>query len=183
MKAKFKKAVDNGDLVTARLFLTNELMLDPRGKSFNEMRSYAESTFPNLYEIHNGDSFEIDSDKWGEDLLFSVKNNLDSNFSKERLEYYYKVAQLVLKDKAANLDAEEQRAYHNQKSTSSHNETDLGSSYPRKEIYRGVTFGGTAAAVAGIFIEKTAIAWAVSSLGIVSAVIGGYMLYKESKNE
>lgn len=182
MKAKFKKAVDNGDLVTTRLFLTNEMMLDPRGKSFNEMRSYAETAFPNLFEIHNGDTFETDHDKWNEELLFSVKNDLDSNFSKERLEYYYKLAQQVLKEKAANLDAEEQRAYHNQTSSSSYTEEAPGSSHSKKELYRGVTFGGTAAAVAGMFIEKTAIAWAVSSLGLVSAAIGGYMLYKESKN-
>lgn len=48
MKAKFIKAVESGDLVSIRLFISNELMLDPRGKSFSEMKSFAESKISNL---------------------------------------------------------------------------------------------------------------------------------------
>ena len=102
MKPKFKKAVDTGDLVSTRLFLANEMMLDPRGKTFIEMRSYAESKFPDLYEAHNGVTFNQNPATWSEPLLFSVKNELDSNFSRERLDYYYDLAKVVLKDKAEN---------------------------------------------------------------------------------
>ena len=110
MKPKFKKVVDAGDLITTRLFLANEMMLDPRGNSFMEMRSYAESSFSNLYDAHDGGAFNMDSATWSEDLLFTVKNELDSNFSSERLDYYYELAKNVLKEKAANLNAEEQKA-------------------------------------------------------------------------
>lgn len=82
MKPKFKKVVDAGDLVGTRLFLANEMLLDPRGKSFNEMRSYAETAFSNLYDVHDGGSFEQNKAAWNEDLLYNVKNNLDSNFSR-----------------------------------------------------------------------------------------------------
>ena len=81
MKPKFKKVVDAGDLISTRLFLANEMMLDPRGNSFMEMRSYAESSFSNLYDAHDGGAFNMDSATWSEDLLFTVKNELDSNFS------------------------------------------------------------------------------------------------------
>ena len=106
MKPKFKKVVDAGDLISTRLFLANEMMLDPRGNSFMEMRSYAESSFSNLYDAHDGGAFNMDSATWSEDLLFTVKNELDSNFSSERLDYYYELAKNVLKEKAANLNAE-----------------------------------------------------------------------------
>ena len=41
MKVKFIKAVESRDLVSVRLFIANELMLDPRGKSFAEMKNFA----------------------------------------------------------------------------------------------------------------------------------------------
>ena len=54
MKAKFIRAVENNDLSMVRAFISNEMLLDPRGKSFDEMLSFAESRFSNLYEIDNG---------------------------------------------------------------------------------------------------------------------------------
>ena len=97
MKSKFKKVVDAGDLVSTRLFLANEMLLDPRGKSFMEMRSYAETVFSNLYDVHDGGSFEENMAAWSEDLLFKVKNDLDFNFSRERLDFYCNLAKEVLK--------------------------------------------------------------------------------------
>ena len=53
MKQKFITAVNAGDVVSVRLMLSNELMLDPRGKSFDEMLFFAEKQLPNLYEADN----------------------------------------------------------------------------------------------------------------------------------
>jgi len=181
MKPKFKKVVDAGDLVSTRLFLANEMMLDPRGKSFAEMRSYAESAFTNLYDTHNGEAFEQNTDNWNEDLLYNVKNNLDSNFSHERLDYYCNLAKVVLKEKAENLDAEEQR-FAQRKAEASTNQEEYRYPYDtKKKVYTGVTVGGAALTIAGLFIEKTAVACAVSSLGILGMAVGGYLLYNESK--
>lgn len=180
MKTKFKKVVDAGDLLTTRLFLANKVMLDPRGKSFNEMRSYAETAFSNLYDVHDGSSFEENKAAWSEDLLFKVKNDLDFNFSRERLDFYCNLAKEVLKDKAEKLDAEDVKLAQRQSNASTNQEEYI---YPSdsKKIHAGITIGGAALTVAGLFIEKTAIAYAVSSLGIIGMAIGGYLLYNDRK--
>ena len=183
MKPKFKKIVDAGDVISTRLFLSNEMMLDPRGNSFKEMLSYAETTLKDLYENHNNSVFDMNKQNWNEELLFSVKNDLDSNFSRERLAYYFELAKVVLKDKADSLDAEEKRAktqiqtYNN--APSEDNTTQ--STVSNKDIYKGITIGGAILTVAGLFIEKTVVACAVCSLGIVGAAVSGYLLYNESK--
>lgn len=51
MKPKFMEAISDGDLITIRLYLANELLLDPRGKSFNKMRAYAEMNIMDLYDV------------------------------------------------------------------------------------------------------------------------------------
>lgn len=181
MKPKFKKVVDAGDLVGTRLFLANEMMLDPRGDSFLEMRTYAESKFVNLYVDHNGISFETDREKWDEDLLFSVKNELDSNFSRERIDYYFELAKYVLKDKAANLDAEERRsAAHHTTTPVVEENYSSGINYKDVAIGAGIA-SGAAMTIAGFFIEKTAVACLVSTIGVLGMAVGGYLLYNESK--
>ena len=59
MKTKFKKAIEERDIISIRIFLSNELLLDPRGKSFNKMKVFAESNIPDLYEQDNGRSSDI----------------------------------------------------------------------------------------------------------------------------
>ena len=107
MKAKFVKYVSEGELSDVRYSLSNELMLDPRGNSFREMLNYAESKLPNLYEPDNGSISEKDAAVWDKNFLYQVKNELDGNFSREKLKYYEVVAKEVLKDKARLLDEEE----------------------------------------------------------------------------
>ena len=63
MNPKFIKLVEEGNLIRVRLSLSNELLLDPRGDSFREMKRFAESQLPDLYEPDNGtaDSKPADS--------------------------------------------------------------------------------------------------------------------------
>lgn len=114
MKPMFMKAISDGDLITIRLYLANELLLDSRGESFNQMRSYAEMNIMDLYEIHDGTDFSEIPPSWDEELLFNLRNDLDSNFSKERLAFFEKVAKIVLKDKAQLMDEEKQKAINNE---------------------------------------------------------------------
>lgn len=106
MKPKFLEAISDGDILTIRLYLANEMMLDPRGKSFDKMRTYAEINVDSLYQTHDGTDFSEYSSLWDEELLFNLRNELDSNFSKERLDFFAKVAQVVLKEKAECINAE-----------------------------------------------------------------------------
>jgi len=179
MKLKFKKAVDTGDLISTRLFLANEMMLDPRGKSFLEMRTYAEKTCHNLYETHDGSSFDLNKENWNENLLFSIKNDLDSNFSRERLDYYCNLAKEVLKDKAMYLDAEKCREQGQaQLNNTTNNEEHIRHSVVlKKNVYYYTILCGTVLIIIGIFIEKTAAAYALSSFGVLGIIAGGYLLY------
>ena len=177
MKVKFIKAVESGDLVSVRLFIANELMLDPRGKSFTEMKNFAEAKFDNLYDPDNAKSYSSVKTDWNEELLFSIKNDLDDNFSKEKLAVYESVAKYVLKDKAEELDKEE--ASRSARTTTTSNSENTGRSQRRnnKNLYTCITVGGAAIAVTGLCLSRVALA----SLGLAGVVIGGILLYNDAR--
>lgn len=177
MKQKFKKTVDSRDLEGTRLSLANEMMLDPRGESFIEMRRYAESAFPQLYDVHNGEQLDKNQDNWNEALLFSTKNALDNNFSKERLDFYFNLAKIVLKEKAEKLNQEQDEQVSNEESES-YRSTSKGDS-KANPLYVGAAIGGLIIGGAGLLMGKTVIA----TIGLVGAAIGGGLLYNESKTK
>ena len=126
MKDKFKKTVESGDIIDVRLFLSNELMLDPRGASFHEMLSYAESQLDGLFVPDNGHRSEKEAALWDKEFLYQIKNELDDNFSREKLNYYVHVAKQVLKDKARLLDEEEaKQKQHSEKQEGTQNRESL----------------------------------------------------------
>jgi len=175
MKAKFIKAVEGGDLVSVRLFIANELMLDPRGESFSEMKIFAEAKFSNLYDTDDAKTYSTVETEWNEDLLFSIKNDLDSNFSKEKLAIYENVAKYVLKDKAEQLNKEEaSRSSRIDANTVNAGRTQKNN---KKNLYIGITVGGAAVAVTGLCLSRIALA----SLGFAGVVIGGILLYNDTK--
>ena len=177
MKVKFIKAVESGDLVSVRLFIANELMLDPRGKSFTEMKNFAEAKFDNLYDPDNAKSYSSVKTDWNEELLFSIKNDLDDNFSKEKLAVYESVAKYVLKDKAEELDKEEASRSARTITTSNSENTGRTQRRNNKKLYTCITVGGAAIAVTGLYLSRVALA----SLGLAGVVIGGILLYNDAK--
>lgn len=134
MKSKFMTAVGDSDVLTVRLFLSNELLLDPRGKSFKKMLTYAAMNITQLYEVHNGEVFTEDQSLWDESLLFSVKNDLDSNFSKERLEYFERLADVVLKEKVKALKEEDKKPLKQSEQTKHPEECKLSDLSRDKEL-------------------------------------------------
>lgn len=179
MKAKFIKAVDSGDITNVRLFLINELMLDPRGKSFTEMKSYAESKLNNLYDDDNGKTYDKGESEWDENFLFEVKTDMIDNFSKERLAFYEKIAKQVLKDKAEHLDAEEKTNRY--KTSQTHRTSTKNAWTSKKTAYSSIVAGGVAATVVGLCVEKAALATILTSVGTLAMIAGGVLLIKELK--
>ncbi len=177
MKEKFIKAVESGNLLRVRLFLVNELMLDPRGCSFNEMLDYAQTHIEELFESSDGKDYSQSTEDWNKDFLFQLKNDLESNFSKERVELYTKVAKYVLKEKAMQLEKEEAEQKARNSRRCENISSDRSSSSSKKKTYTGVTVGGVALAIAGVCAQKAVLA----SLGVAGIVIGGVLLYKESQ--
>ncbi len=176
MKVKFKRTVDSGDLEGARISLANEMMLDPRGESFNEMRIYAEKTFPNLYDAHDGAILDSNKDHWNEALLFSTKNALDDNFSKERLDFYFDLAKEVLKEKATALDKEISIPSYSKEMADSYDQAE-NHRQNMKPLYMGLTVGGLIIGGAGVIMGKSII----TVVGLVGAAIGGSLIYKDKR--
>ena len=173
MKAKFIKAVESGDLVSVRLFISNELMLDPRGKSFSEMKNFAESKFSNLYDVDDAKSYTSTETECNEKLLFSIKNDLDNNFSKEKLAIYENVAKYVLKDKADQLNREETSCSQRKYSEN----VDRNQKRNNKKLYMGITVGSAAVAVTGLCFSRVVLA----SFGFAGVIIGGILLYNDTR--
>ena len=187
MEDKYVKAVESGNLNRVRLFLSNELMLDPRGNSFHEMLTFAENKLNDLYEMDNGSRNEKDAALWDKDFLFQLKNELDRNFSREKLNYYEQVAKQVLKDKARQLDEEEAKQQQRQESHGIEQQTENFGGDHKKQVFAGVTIGGAVLTTIGLCVPKAALTVlgkaTLTSLGIVGLAVGGYMLYKETKKK
>ena len=194
MTTKFKNKVEAGDIVAVRLMIANELMLDPRGDSFHEMLDYAASRLPDLFEACDGNgSYTTDETSWSEEYLSQVKSDLNYNFSKERLDYYEKVAKSVLHEKAEVLKGDEPKTRPSSTSHTSGRRThdygprpncepqDMPSDSEGTEspnpVYVGITAGSAAIAVVGFCLSRMALA----SLGVVGAVIGGCLIYNDLK--
>lgn len=112
MKKEFIHAIETGDIITVRLFLSNELLLNPHSSSFHEMKKYAEKQLTNLYVDNDGSLPETEWANPSMNNLLELKNELDSNFSRERLDLYEKVAQKVLAGKKEPLKLKQEESLH-----------------------------------------------------------------------
>ncbi|MBR5656203.1 MAG: hypothetical protein IKW98_05915 [Prevotella sp.] len=178
MRKQFLDAVYEQDLMSVRLFLSNELIIDPRGRTFDEMLLYAEKNLPNLYEDCDT-SFSViyDSSKWDQQYLNEVKNELDVHFSQNLLNHYKDVVLYVLKEKADCITEQEQFGKEQDNSNVNHT--------VRNNIACGTLLvGGAALSVTGLYLTKYLMvkAGAVCLLTGGSCLLaGGYLVYKQFK--
>ena len=164
MKQEFINAVVEKNLAKVRISLTNELLLDPRGTSFSEMLSYAMSEIPELFDENKEAGYTVPSqEEWDEDFLFTVKNDLDSNFSREKLAFYETVVKTVGKSKGEEIDREERKSREQRQYTNPH-------SQERKinKTYATVSAGGATLALIGLVAGKTLL-----------TVVGGVLLLND----
>ena len=153
MKQTFIESVKSGDVEEVRLALSNELLLDPRGKTFAEMLNYAKANFSNLFEENKEAGYEVlPKEQWDEDFLFTVKNDLDSNFSVEKLAFYQTVIEIVGKDKMASLDEEDKNA---KMQKSSHHQPREKAKRSKKTVSMSVATGGAVLTIVGLCVGKT----------------------------
>lgn len=110
MKQIFIDAVETGNLISVRYSLTNELLLEPSGKSYQEMKAWAEEKFADLYEPLEGELKEKPLETYTEEDLLEMKNELDANFSRERLALYEQVVPVVLREKIELMAKESKKA-------------------------------------------------------------------------
>ena len=77
MTQKFLDAIEAGNLISVRYSLTNELLLDPRGDSYREMKVLAEERLEGLYEALDGKLSKKPVEEYTEVELMELKNDLD----------------------------------------------------------------------------------------------------------
>lgn len=148
MKQDFITAVEAGNLPIVRIALTNELLLDPRGKSFGEMLNYAMSKLSNLYEENKVTNYDVPPhSEWNKQFLFKVKNDLDSNFSKEKLAFYQAVIEVVAKEKTEDINILEQKRIQQR--------TEISRKVKVSPRATTVTTGGAIITILGICAGKT----------------------------
>ena len=153
MKQTFIESVKGGDVEEVRLALSNELLLDPRGKTFAEMLNYAKANLSNLFEENKEAGYEVlPKEQWDEEFLFTVKNDLDSNFSVEKLAFYQAVIEIVGKDKMASLDEEDKKT---KMQTSSPHQPKGKARRSQKTISMSVATGGAVLTIVGLCVGKT----------------------------
>ena len=194
MNPAFIKAVENNNIRRVRYALSDQLLIDPRGNHFHEMLTLAESKISSLFEEDNGRRSEKDTSLWDMDFLFQVKNELDRNFSREKLDYYEKVVKYVLKDRARQLDEDEAKQVEN-KEENPLEPIKNWINKNKKPVCAGlVAVGGIALSVIGLCLSEesfpnfsktafTALKATFITLGIAGAVIGGIFLYKEIRKK
>lgn len=174
MKQDFIKAVADHDVAMVRLALANELLLDPRGVSFGEMLAYAQKRMPGLFEENKEANYSVPpQDEWDNSFLFTVKNDLDTNFSKEKLAFFETVVKVVAKEKINRLNEEDRRREEHARQTESNRTT-----AHEKRTYRRtnqtsniVTVGGAVLTIIGICAGKT-----VLSIVGGAVLVGGVLL-------
>lgn len=167
MKQEFINAVVENNLAKVRISLTNELLLDPRGTTFGEMLSYAISEIPELFDENKEAGYTVPSqEEWDEDFLFKVKNDLDSNFSREKLAFYEAVVKTVGKSKGEEIDQEEKIVQSNKKQKQ---ECHIN------KTYATVSAGGATLALVGIVAGKTVL----TVVGGAALIVGGVLLLND----
>lgn len=176
MKENFIKAVDEGKVGRVRIALANELLLDPRGKTFSEMLTYAKDRLPNLFEENKEAHYTlIPKEQWNEDFLNKVANDLDLNFSREKLFFYQAVIEEVEKDKIEALNKRDQQKIEI-KEEIDNIETDIKKDY--KGIKITITAGGATLLVLGLCLGKT-----LFTIGGAALVVGGVSLLVNQQNK
>lgn len=174
MTKEFIKAVSSNNLPMVRMMLSNELLLDPRGKTFAEMLEFAKDKLPNLFEVEKASRFAIpaNKDEWTDDTLSKMKRDLNMNFSVEKLALFEEMAKYLGANKAATLDNEEKIRNQRLREQTTREGKDpsstkgaSGTRSNRKTTGTIVTGSGAIIGITGLCIEGT--------LGTILSIIGG----------
>lgn len=174
MTNEFIKAVNSNNLPMVRMMLSNELLLDPRGKSFAEMLEFAKNKLPNLFEVEKTSRFVIpaNKEKWTDDTLSEMKRDLNMNFSVEKLALFDEMAKYLGANKAASLDeADKTRAQrHTEQTERDGKEPSSPDGTSKKRLDRKST--GTIVTVSGAIIGITGLC-IEGAFGTILTILGG----------
>ena len=98
MDQTFIDAVKKHDLTRVRMMLSNELLFDSSGNSFKSLLNFAEEYLEDLFEIDLPLVTVVPEDDalWNMDLISKFKLELNSNFTKKKLDLYKDLCRKVV---------------------------------------------------------------------------------------
>lgn len=108
LRYEFKKIVLSRNLDKVRSYLIDILMEHRSLEEFYDSFNYAER-FLKVMEKHDGYGFSEDESKWDLNYLNNQRDELMRNFSKERLEHFKNVIDVVLPKYEENFQNESNR--------------------------------------------------------------------------
>lgn len=180
MKQKFIDAVEAANLISVRYSLSNELLLDPRGDTYREMKAMAEERLDGLYEPLDGELPQKSADNYTKSELMELKNDLDANFSCERLAHFEQVVAVVLREKAEQMDNESdcKKSHNDLKAQQNEGSGNWGTA-----AKYAITVGAAAFGTAKFIVGTTATAAAGIATGAALATGAAIKYIKDNDGE
>lgn len=164
----FKKAVEESDVLSIRIAMKDSLLQDVTFSQFKVMEGMVKH-IPDVYEDHDGRTFEMNTSAWDIDYLDTIMAQLMMNFSKDRLDHAKRVVQKLYP--ATNADFQKAgksngASSHSSPKSSSNTETVIVASVG------GAAVGAGVAAVTSSSVVAGAVTGAVVC-GVLAAVLTG----------
>lgn len=104
MRKEFIDAVQAKDKDLVKIMLTNSLLVDPSGDTFDSMLEYAIKSLNDLIEEYDGGVLENDTSLWNKKYLDEQFIKLEDNFSKERIDFVKLLCSTILNEKLVEVD-------------------------------------------------------------------------------
>ena len=171
----FYEAVNNGDILSVRIMMSNSLLFDRTFAQFSEMEKEA-ARMNGLYDVHDGRELISDRSKWDDNYMNRLMVQVTDNFSHERLAHLKEVVRYLRPPKekpqqdTQRTDKKEENprrpsgsSYQEQKKRDQENGTFLGV---------GTVVGAGVGAAAGVGIAALS-GGSVVAFAIAGAVVGG----------
>lgn len=174
----FYEAVNNGDILSVRIMMSNSLLFDRTFAQFSEMEKEA-ARMNGLYDVHDGRELISDRSKWDDNYMNLLMVQVTDNFSHERLAHLKEVVRYLRPPKekprqdTQRTDKKEENprrpsgsSYQEQKKRDQENGTFLGV---------GTVVGAGVGAAAGVGIAALS-GGSVVAFAIAGAVVGGIVV-------
>lgn len=162
---EFQKALDEKDILQIRIILKNFLGENVSFSEFDELIKLAENTFPNFYDVHDGEILKHDSSKWDKEYINRQKVKLVDNFSRERLELLKKICTHL-------YGAKETKPEPKPGPEPGPGSAPTGTREKNRKFGKQLVFGGATFIGAGILTEVTLI----TVIGAAAVVGGGIII-------
>lgn len=165
MRKEFIDAVQARDKDLVKIMLTNSLLVDPSGDTFDYMLKYAIKSLNDLIEEYDGGILENDTSLWNKKYLDEQFIKLEDNFSKERIDFVKLLCSTILNEKLVEVDRKKRMEKFNKSKTS------------KQEVGTVIAVSGVITTVAGIVLSKPIII----GVGTTSIIIGGVLYYIDQR--